>query len=77
MALKTFNIAEDVYKTYSKFCKEYGISMSKQVETFMRWQIDDEPKAREDYLKRLDRIRKQRTIHVGGLKDFKKRFGIE
>lgn len=39
MALKTFNIDESVYKSYSKHCKNRGISMSKQVENFLRAEI--------------------------------------
>ncbi len=40
MALKTFNINEGVYKNYSKHCKSRGISMSKQVENFLRNEIE-------------------------------------
>ena len=36
MGLKTFNVEEEVYKEYSKYCKEQGISMSKRVENFIR-----------------------------------------
>ena len=32
MVLKTFNVQEVVYGKFSHFCKEHGISMSKQVE---------------------------------------------
>ena len=39
MALKTFNIDEKVYKQYSKKCKEKGMSMSKQVEIFLKNEI--------------------------------------
>lgn len=39
MALKTFNIDEEVYSKYSKHCKEQGISMSKQVERFIAQEI--------------------------------------
>jgi hypothetical protein len=35
LALKTFNLDERVYKQYSAYCKERGISMSKQVEGFI------------------------------------------
>ena len=40
MALKTFNINEGVYKHYSKSCKQKGISMSKQIENFIRSEIE-------------------------------------
>ena len=39
MALKTFNIDEEVYKSYSKKCKSKGMSMSKQIENFLRSEI--------------------------------------
>lgn len=41
MAIKTFNINEEVYKKFSKFCKEKGISMSKQIENFMRKHVEN------------------------------------
>ena len=40
MALKTFNIDDSVYKHYSRHCKQKGISMSKQVENFLREEIE-------------------------------------
>ncbi|MBS3065676.1 hypothetical protein J4229_01380 [Candidatus Pacearchaeota archaeon] len=40
MALKTFNINESVYKSYSKHCKKNGVSMSKQVENFLIGEIE-------------------------------------
>ena len=77
MVLKTFNVNEDVYNKFSNFCKEFGISMSKQVEFFMRSIVEEEPEAKKEYLKKLDRIRKQKTIHIGSLEDFRRRYGIE
>lgn len=77
MVLKTFNVQEEVYGKFSHFCKEHGISMSRQIELFMESMIDDDPEAKEEYLKKLDKIRQQRTIHVGSLEDFKKRYGLE
>lgn len=35
MALKTFNLDEDMYKKYSIHCKKEGISMSKQIDRFI------------------------------------------
>ena len=58
MALKTFNIQEGVYNKFSKFCKEYGISMSKQVEIFMESQIGNDKEVKSSYLKKLEKIRK-------------------
>jgi hypothetical protein len=72
MALKTFNITEDVYAQFSKKCKENGISMSKQVEFFMRSMVEEEPKLRKDYIERIERARKGPFIHV---KSFSERYG--
>ena len=73
MVIKTFNLEEDVYKKFADFCKKNGLSMSKQVNTFIRSQIEVKPKVREEYLQRLDTIRKGRFIKVGSIEDFKKR----
>ncbi len=40
MALKTFNIDKKVYEIYSKHCKQNGISMSHQVENFLKKELD-------------------------------------
>jgi antitoxin component of RelBE/YafQ-DinJ toxin-antitoxin module len=66
MVIKTFNVSEDVYSKFSKYCKELGISMSKQVDTFMRSQIEEEPQARKDYIQRLDNIRKGKFVKIEG-----------
>jgi len=73
MVLKTFNVGETVYKKFSDFCKGHGVSMSKQVEMFMESMIEEEPEAKEEYLKKLERIRKGKFIRV---KDFAKRYGL-
>jgi len=73
MALKTFNVEESVYRKFSDFCRGNGISMSKQVEFFMKSVM--EPEAKEEYLKKLNRIRKQPTMHIGTMEDFRKRYG--
>ncbi len=74
MALKTFNINEDVYKRFSNICKSNGISMSKQIEIFIKAQLEEKPKVREKYLKRLEVIRKGNFINVGGFEDFEKKY---
>ena len=74
MAIKTFNLEEDVYKKFADFCKEHGLSMSKQVNIFIKAQLETEPKVREEYLQKLDAIRKGRFIKVGNIEDFKKRY---
>ena len=54
MALKTFNIDEKVNKKFSEFCKENGISMSKQIEIFIKAQMSEKQEEREEHLKKLD-----------------------
>jgi len=74
MVLKTFNVEEAVYKKFSSFCKTNGISMSKQVDFFMRSFI--EPKAKKEYLDKLNEIRKGKFIRIGTVEDFKKRYNV-
>ena len=47
--------------------------MSKQVELFMRSQVEEDPVARADYLQRLDTIRKGKFVRVA---DFKERYKL-
>ena len=39
MALKTFNLDEQIYKQFSAHCKKHGISMSKKVENFIKEEV--------------------------------------
>ena len=73
MAIKTFNIQESVYKEFSDFCKGHGVSMSKQVEMFMESMVEEEPEAKQEYLEKLERIRKGKFI---GVKSFAERYGL-
>ncbi|MCK5624367.1 hypothetical protein KAI04_00825 [Candidatus Pacearchaeota archaeon] len=73
MVLKTFNLDEESYKQFSEFCKENGFSMSKQINFFIKTQIEEEPEVREEYLKKLDRIRKKgKFIAYSSFEDFEK-----
>ncbi|MDP4039147.1 MAG: hypothetical protein Q8P57_01025 [Candidatus Pacearchaeota archaeon] len=40
ITLKTFNLDEEIYKEFSKLCRENGISMSKRVEKFIREELE-------------------------------------
>ena len=63
MVLKTFNVEEESYSKYANFCKENGVSMSNQINTFIKSQVETRPKVREDYLKKLDELKfKKRQI---------------
>ena len=77
MVLKTFNVEEEVYKKFSDFCKGNGISMSKQIDFFMKSVVEEEPEAKKEYLEKLNRIRKQKTIHIGSLENFRKRYEMK
>ena len=77
MVLKTFNVEEEAYRKFSEFCKSNGISMSKQIDFFMKSVIEEDPEAKEEYLEKLNRIRKQKTIHVGSLENFRKRYEMQ
>ena len=68
MALKTFNVDEKVYLEFSKFCKERGVSMSKQINRLMERII--EPKAKPEFLAELDRIEKGKFTRVDDIDAF-------
>ncbi len=74
MVLKTFNLDEQTYRKFSQYCRENGISMSKQVETFIKAQVEENPKARQEYLQKLEAIRRGKFINIGTAEDFKKRY---
>ena len=74
MVLKTFNVDENTYKKYSEVCKELGISMSKQIDTFMKSQLAQEPVAKRAYLEKLDIIRQGTFVQVD---DFAQRYGLK
>jgi len=74
MVLKTFNLEEETYSKFSEFCRQNGISMSKQIDIFIKAQLEEKPKVRAEYLQRLERIRKGKFIKIGGINDFNKRY---
>ncbi len=74
MVLKTFNLDEETYQKFSDFCKQNGISMSKQIDIFIKAQLEEKPKVRAEYLQKLELIRRGKFIRVGDIEDFKKRY---
>ncbi len=64
MVLKTFNLDNETYQKFSESCRENGLSMSKQIDIFIKAQIEENPEVRETYLKKLESIRKGRFIKV-------------
>ncbi len=73
MVIKTFNVEESVYEKFLQFCKENGISMSKQIEMFMKSRVESTEELREEYLQKLEEIRKRNFIRVD---KFAERYGI-
>ena len=73
MVLKTFNLDEEVYKKFADFCKEHGLSMSKQINIFIETQIEEDPEVKESYLRKLQKISKGKFIKVD---DFSKRYEL-
>ena len=74
MVLKTFNLEEGTYNKFSEFCKSNGMSMSKQIDIFIKSQIEEKPKVKIEYLRKLESISKGKFINIGGIDDFKKRY---
>ena len=66
MTIKTFNVDEETYMKFSRYCKEMGLSMSKQVDMFMKSQVAEDKDVRQDYLEKLDRIQKGNFIRLKG-----------
>jgi len=73
MGVKSFSISDDIYEKYSSECKRLGLNMSKQIENFMKFQIKEEFKIREEYIEKINRIRKEKFKPVG---DFEKQLDI-
>ena len=74
MTLKTFNLEEENYRKFSEFCRENGISMSKQINIFIKSQIEEKKEVRDEYLKKLELIRKGKFINIGDIENFNKRY---
>jgi hypothetical protein len=73
MSVKSFSISDDIYEKYSSECKRLGLNMSKQIENFMKFQLEEEFVVREEYTKKIRKIRKEKFIPV---EDFDKQFDI-
>ena len=56
MAIKTFNIDAGIHRRFSDFCKEYGISMSRQIEMFMLHQLEENPARKREHAEKLERM---------------------
>ena len=77
MVIKSFNVESETYEKFSLYCKKAGLSMSKQIDFFMKSVVGNNKKIRDEYAEKLDNIRKQESIRVGAVSDFKKKYGIK
>ena len=64
MVVKTFSINPETYSKFLQYCKENGISMSKQIEIFMKSRVEEREEVREEYLRKLEEIRRGKFIKV-------------
>ena len=60
MSVKSFSISDEVYERYSAECKRLGLNMSKQIENFMKFQLEEEFLVREEYAEKIRDMRKKR-----------------
>lgn len=74
MVIKAFNVEEETYRKFAEYCKENGLSMSKQIDIFIKAQIETKEKVRDEYLRKLEAIKKGKFIKIGNIDDFKKRY---
>ena len=74
MVVKTFNVSESTYEKFLQLCKNNGISMSKQIEMFMKSRVEDKEEIREEYLQKLEEIRRGKFIRVD---NFAKRYSLQ
>ncbi len=64
MSVKSFSISDYVYEKYSTECKRLGLNMSKQIENFMKFQLEEEFALREEYIEKIEKIRKEKFRQV-------------
>ena len=64
MALKTFNVDPSTYAQFRGFCKAHGLSMSAQVQSFMRSVMAEDLRVSQQYLLKLQRIRAEPSIPI-------------
>ena len=74
MALKTFNVDPSTYAQFRGFCKAHGLSMSAQVQSFMRSVMAEDLRVSQQYLDKLRRIRAEGSFIE--IKDFGAYFDV-
>ena len=62
MVLKTFNLDEETYKKFSEYCRDRGISMSKQIDLFIKAQLAESDEDRQVLHEKLGLKTKEKTV---------------
>ncbi len=74
------NISDEANRIINIIKAEYGLRDKSEAINRMAEDYEElvfEPKVKASYLKKLDRIRKERTVKVGTIKDFEKKYGLD
>ena len=74
------NISDEANRIINIIKAEYGLRDKSEAIDRMAEDYEElvfEPKVKASYLKKLDRIRKERTVKVGTIKDFEKKYGLD
>ena len=81
MVKAIIDIEKEANRVLNVLKAEYGLkdkseAINKMAHNFKKF-VKIEPEIRPEYIKKLKRIQKQKTIKIGTMKDFRKRFGLE
>jgi hypothetical protein len=74
------NISDEANRIINIIKAEYGLRDKSEAIDRMAEDYEElvfEPRVKASYLKKLDRIRKERTVKVGTIKDFEKKYGLD
>ncbi|VVB67721.1 Uncharacterised protein [Candidatus Norongarragalina meridionalis] len=78
MVYAVVNITEEANRVLNIVKAKYGLRDKSQAICQMAQEYDDkllEPELRPEYVKKAKRIMREKSIHVGSMGDFKKRYG--
>lgn len=81
MVKAIIDIDEKTNRLLNVLKAEYGLkdkseAINTMAHEFKRF-VRTEPEVRPEYIKKLKRIQKQKTIRIGTINDFRKRYGLE
>ncbi|TAL46868.1 DUF2683 domain-containing protein [archaeon] len=71
---KTNNVLNIVKAEYG--LKDKSQAINRMAEEYKRF-VKIEPEVRPEYIKKLKKIQKQKTIKIGSIDDFRKRYGLK